>query len=448
MSATGLSVFGFRERLAQFLGYSHKGNRDLYETFGFPRYIRSEDLYAQYTRNPIAFRIIRAFSRATWEEMPAFFDEAGESEDDSEFIAAVGSFCRDFQLQRVMERTDRLASIGRFGLLVFGFQDGQRLDKPLKEGQHKLLYLQPYSEYNVTVNQFDTDETSPRFGLPVTYTVQQGSSTEQKQAPARPMNVHWTRALHISEFLDTDEVYGTPRLLPVYNDLKNLEKVMGGSAETFWLNANRGVAFWADKDAELSADEIQTIKDQADEFMHELRRHVVGQGMQAQVLGSDVADPGPNVDKLLDVIAGGAGIPKRILIGSERGELSSSQDVSAWSSQIEERRNTFVMPMILRPVIDMLIRTGNLPEPQGDWWADWSIAGSLGPKETAEIGNIKMQALKAYLTPGADIVVSIDEFRQNVLGLDPLPEDALQELPALPEPTETIGSPDAESEEG
>lgn len=442
--SSSLTTLGLRERLAGFLGYSHSGERDLYKVYGFPRSVSSEELYSIYQRNGIASRIIRGFSQATWEDMPVFKDEDGETEEDSEFVSEVGKFIRTMNLQRMLERADRLASVGKYGIMVLGFQDGKALDKPLTEGKHKLLYVQPYADYNVTISKFETNEQSPRFGLPMAYSITQGNATGEKQSPMKSLNVHWTRVLHISEFLDTDEVYGTPRLLPVYNDLMNLEKVIGGAAETFWLTANRGIALWADKEANLTADEIEKTKEQMDEFVHQLRRYLVGSGMQAQVLGSDTPDPSPNVDKLLDLIAGGAGMPKRILIGSERGELSSSQDVSAWSSRIEERRNNYAMPMIIRPFIDLMIATGNLPQPSGEWWADWSVAGNLGPKETAEIGSLKMQALKAYLTPGADMVVTPDEFRETVMGLDPLDEGQMDELPPLPEP-EPEGGPGAPS---
>src|ERR1044072_8250617 len=123
------------------------------------------------------------------------------------------------------------------------------------------------------------------------------------------MQVHWSRTIHISEFLDDNDVIGVPRLLPIFNNLKDLEKVVGGSAETFWLNANRGLALWADKEANLSEADIATMKKQAEEFEHQLRRSLVGAGMTAQVLGSDPPDPKPNVETLLDLIPGGCGVP-------------------------------------------------------------------------------------------------------------------------------------------
>ena len=97
-------------------------------------------------------------------------------------------------------------------------------------------------------------------------------------------------------------------------------------------------------------------------MMHGLNRYLRTQGVDAEQLapGMQGADPSNIIDKELDFIAGAAGIPKRILIGSERGELASTQDEAAWSSRIMERREQHATPNMLAPTIDRLMKLGCL----------------------------------------------------------------------------------------
>lgn len=443
-----MSIDLWRNRLAAFLGMTHQGRRDLYEVFGYPRLLTPVDLYAMYRRSGFANRIVTAYPKATWRDYPCIRDEKGNSsEKDSDsyspFYAAVEEFFEARGILQVLQRFDRLARVGRFGVLVMGFQDGKDLREPLDQGRHKLLYLQPYGEPSVQVNQWDTDQRSPRYGLPLLYTVQTGNlSGGDRPVPTRSFQVHCSRVIHVAENLDEDGVYGVPPLEPIFNRLLDLEKVMGGGAETFWLTANRGMMLSADKEARLDEDDIKKMKEQAEEFQHQLRRYLIGTGMTAQVLGSEAPDPGPNVDKLLDEVAGATGIPKRILIGSERGELASGQDENNWNARIDERREGFATPSILRPFVDTMIATGNIPVPQGQWWAEWPKQAALGPVEESTLLANRTAALCNYAnSPGAQLVVPEPEFRKEFLGMEPESEFAV----AVEEPIDEA-DPDLQGE--
>lgn len=452
-----------RDRLSSFLGYSHNGNRDLYKVFGYEREVSVQALLEMYKRNDIANRIIRAFPQATWREAPVICDDTGDSSEKgtegySPFVAAVEDFMDKKNVLRFIERADRLASIGRFGLLFMGFGDGQDPRVPLTSGKAPLLFMSPYmGEVGATVNKWDEDIKSPRYGLPLQYSLQSAQMNGgEKTSPHRAIVAHHSRVLHISEFLDQDDTYGMPRLLPIYNRLKDLEKVVGGSAETFWLTANRGMALWADKEASLTETDIQAIKDQADEFSHQLRRNLVGTGMTAEVLGSESPDPQPNAEILIQLIAGAVGIPQRILLGSERGELASGQDENNWQSRMDERRQTFATPMVLRPFIQKMIDTGNIPMPSAAdnveegteeevvvkpngrrarrhrvvinsgeegaehvFYIEWPMP-AIGEAERATIALSRTQAIVAYSNaPSAGLVVPTQEWRKDIMDLPP-----------------------------
>lgn len=425
---------GLRRFLGQFLGQSHQGQRDVYDSFGYPKIFRDDDLMAMYYRNDIASRIIRAFPAATWRHYPDITDDSDE-DNLSDFCEAWLELAEKHRVYSYLERADRLSGIGQFALLHMGFNDGKREDTPLEEGNAPLIYLKPYSQSNVSVTQWDMDTQSPRYGLPEVFTVQQGnSSTNRERTPSMSINVHWTRCIHISEFLEDDEFYGTPRLESVYNRLKDLEKVVGASAETYFQNSKKPISFEAADDSQIAdTDEAKSaLQTQMDDFYHNLRPYLALQGLKANVLDTRVEDPSGIIDKLLDLIAGAIGIPKRILIGSERGELSSAQDENNWSARIDERRRNFAAPFILRPFIDALIKTGNLPQPEGAYYVDWDQGSTLGEQEKAQIGLQKAQALQVYAnTPAADSYVTPQEFRTWV-NLDPDDMPEIEELPEIP----------------
>lgn len=443
----------FRQRLAWLLGgASHNGKRNYDEDFGYPGSVTPLDLMRIYRRNGIASRIIRAYPQATFEEMPTIRDEAGDSAEEkkangranpsfSPFVKSVYDFLDRTQAMRYLERFDRMQSIGRFGVLVMGFRDNNALTTPLRNGKAELIYLQAYGEPSVEIVRYETDTKNPRYGLPLMYRIQPGKyGTEGTTAPrAAQFEVHYSRVLHAAEFLDDSEVLGTPRLEPVYNHLLDLQKILGSGAETFWRLSNPGIAFTADSDAQMDKEILDAMKGQIDEFENGMRRYLALQGLTPNTLGpgNQIADPSPAVGALLDVISGATGIPKRILTGSERGELASSQDADTWASRIDERQNNFATPQIILPFVNKMIETGNIAKPQGVVTVVWPESGALSPKDQAEVGRIRSETLAKYAaSPNAELIVPPQEFRRDFLQLEPESEFEIEEPEDLPEEEE------------
>lgn len=435
-------------------GLSHNGQRDLYHQFGYPRLLNLDHFVGMYERDGMATRIIRAFPEATWRDAPTIYDEEGsssnvEDKDYSPFVEAVDDLFENFQVWSALEKADRLSSIGQYGLLLMGFKDGLELDQPLVSSAAPLLYLQSYMQRNITVQKFVTDPTDPRFGKPEYYTIQTGAYGIQQSTTVRSFRVHHSRVIHVAEFLDQDDTFGMPRLEPVYNYLLDLEKTVGGSAEMYWLNASRGVALTADADANIDDASLADMKTQLDEFDNQLRRNLALQGVQATQLQTQIQDASPVVGNLLDLIAGSIGMPKRILLGAEAGQLASSQDENNWADRTNSRRKTYAGPRILKPFLRIMIDTGNLPQPIGQFWIDWPDSAA-SPEKQANLGNTRSTMLRNYAsTPGAEIIVPISEFRKDFMGLPPVSEyeateedDELKEVTA-PAPAAPFGaSPD------
>lgn len=449
-------MVNLRELLARFSRAYNR--RQLWNIFGYPGAIQLDEYWLRYRRDGIASRIIRAYPDACWRTAPTVEDDAGNTatvgeEEFSTFVAAWEQLEREHSCLAYMHRLDRLSRVGHYAVLVLGFGDGAEMDAPL-EGQAPLNYMAVYSERAAKVDTWEEDVTNPRFGLPLTYRVTpRADAGASSRRTSNSFTVHWSRIIHVAENLDEDDVFGEPALRPIWNYLLDLEKVAGAGAETFWLNARGGLAVEAAADSKMTEATAKDIKKQLDDYMDELRRTIAIVGAKVSPITAQVSDPGPNTELAFKLISGTTGIPSRLLLGSERGELASSQDASSWESRIDERNEQHCGPSILRPFVERMIETGNLPTPVGAWAIVWEESSTLTDAQRADIALKRAQAANTWAAGNADRAIALPELRislgmpatseydladdidedEDSLGAD-LEDDANDDMPVPPGP--------------
>ena len=211
---------------------------------------------------------------------------------------------------------------------------------------------------------------------------------------------------------------GYSRLKAVYNRLMDLEKIVGGSGEMFWRNARPGFQGEMQPDYTMSAAMEADLQDQLDEFDHNLRRFLVNEGIKFTPLTQPLEDPGPSVDIQIQMISAETGIPKRILTGSERGELASSEDRNNWFDLIQARREDFAEPVILRPLVERLMEFGALPVGGDSWTVEWEDLYAPSEKQKAEIGRVQTESLAKYVQGGVDAIIPPESYMEFMLGMD------------------------------
>jgi uncharacterized protein len=443
----------FRKAMAALAGIQFGGARDLYETFGYPRAVGTELYLALYTRQDIAGRIVDAYPDATWREPPRVCKKVEKkkpktkggapSEEKDAFEKAVETLAEQFDLWGTMQRLDRLTGVGHYGVLMFGLDGGEELTQPTGK-RYKLLYLTPHGEPSAQITRWVSNPKDPRYAQPETYRLTSGVAWTGSGSGRRDLEVHHSRTLHIAERQMQDKTIGTPRLERIVNRLFDLEKLLGGSAEVYWQNAAALRAWIADADAQWDPAEAAEMKTQIEDLQNGLRRDVRLRGVTPQLLAANAnqADASSNIDKQLDFISGATGIPKRILIGSERGELSSEQDENNWAGRVQERRQQYATPHMVRPLIQRFIELGILPDPGGEFEVIWPESDTLGEQARADIAAKKASAVSSYVNAmGSDSVIAPQEFRMW-LGEDP---ESDYELAEPPEPVET--NPDGSTDD-
>ncbi len=387
-----------RLQLANRIGKSFGGLRDYYAIFGYKRILTANDFLGKYGRQDIASRVIDAPPNAVWTNPPLI-------KDNDEMQAAWNKVAAEHELWNKMQRVDRLARLNSFSLLLFGFAGGGSMESPLRTGGKKeLIYIRPVAGRTVTEIEFDDNVKSPRFGLPNKYKIEFDNPTDRgntrtgaRTRRQRAVIVHASRVVHVVENPLEDSVFGEPIMEKVYNLLDDLLKVAGGTPEVFWLTANRGMQADIDSDLDIDPADAKALAEEIEEYQHQLRRVIKTRGVKMNVLETTMPMPKETFEMLIGLLSGTTGIPRRILLGSEAGQLASEQDRANWAERIDERRDLFAEPHVLNPTARLLQAAGLLPEGMVEWvWPSAFILspleGSMVMAQTARaIGNISRQ---------------------------------------------------------
>lgn len=420
-------------------GQTFGGNRDLYQVLGYKTELLFDDYLAKFSRGDIASRVVEAPAEDTWRDEPEAQEGQGEeAKTETPFTKQLTAVLTELDAWAQFENVDTLAGIGHYAVLFIGFGDegeGAALDTAVSPTA-KPAYLSAYSEGQATIHQIEKDTKSPRMGLPLTYKI-------KFDELGKATTVHYSRVIHIAEKARHGRVYGTPRLQRVYNRLDDLEKVIGGSAEAFWKLVYKGIIISL-KDGYLppeDEDEINEMTQKIEDYINDIARFMMIDGYDVKELGSQTVDPSAMIDVLVSIIAAATGIPKRLLIGAELGNIASTQDAANWAGRISARRTRFAEPRILRPFVEMLAAHGVITIPAAGYSWKWKPLFELDGLQTAQIGYVRAQTLKAVSGDQPKTIATREELR-GIAGLnEKLDGKTAAELEAEDEPEPATPNP-------
>ena len=436
-----LSYLTERAELAKRAGNQFEGERSLTKVLGYKTRLEFKDYLAKYERQDVAGRIVDMPAKETWKGQIWVTDAKDDAE--TTFVKEWVELTKRIRLWHHFGRVDRLAGIGQYAVLLIGFKDGKELEEPVDRvtgGTKSVLYVMPYREDHAKIVEWDTDTQSERFGRPKMYEITIAGSHGDFRVEGRTtdkVRVHHSRLLHVADGLLEDEVYGRPRLQRVHDRLDDLAKLAGGSPEIFWQIAAAIHHIDIDKDAEVSDEDLEDLDEQIQEMMHNLRRVLQTQGATVTTLGGDGSKVAPKetYEMLSELIAAAAEIPKRILFGSERGELASSQDQEEWHNRIQGRREEYAEPTLIRPFIERLVSVGAMKPPKEETFKiEWPALGEPSALELAETGKAAAEAAAALSPNDPSYVLPVHEFREQFLKLSPVPPEAPKGMPERPAP--------------
>jgi uncharacterized protein len=420
-----LSALVSRIEFATKYGFQYGGDRNLYEALGYPRTLSVEDYKARYTRGGIAKRIIKLKPEKTWASNPRVF-ETESPNDRTKWEKAWTSLTSKVPVFASLRKLDTLAGIGEFGILLIGMRDGKKLELEAEKlrGPDDIIYLQAYAQDKVSISKVDEDVSSPRYGLPLMYEVKHVSPSTTlggNAARSKNLQVHWTRVIHFADEADENEIYGTPRLEPIWNLLDDLIKVVGGGGEMFWRGGYMGIQADVDKDAALKPAEEDALEEEFKKYEHRMKRFIQTRRVKMTPLGSNIADPRGTFSVIAANISSTLGIPQRIIFGSERGELASSQDREELNVLIADRQRNVAWPLVLLPFIQRMAMLKALPEPKRELTCEWPDLSALSDDDRAQIVERLTRAEQQHATAekSGTTIFTEDEIRELV-GYEPL----------------------------
>ena len=410
--------------------------RDLDDECGYPKQNPSpQEYYDLYDRDPIAARVVELFPKECWQVQPTVYEEE-EGDTQTEFEAAWETMTRNLRAERswhndvtgsvlweYLYRLDMVSGIGRYGVLLLGFNDvtGDDLSKPVQVSKAlRLRFLRVFPEVLADITQYEVDASSPRLGMPTMYNLTFNDPREHLTGvgvSTSTRSVHWTRIIHVpSDDVVSSEFIGTERMRTVLNRILDLRKVYGAASEGYWKACF--TLLTAETHPSLGGDvEINEtkVKEMFENMMNGLQRQGVLSGMTLKSTAPAVVDPTPHVDKGIEAICIKLGCPVPVFKGYEIGEQASENNDTSWDERIKQRMNNRITPRIIVPFTDRLIGFGVLPQPQM-YIVFWPDLSAQTDAEKADTSVKVIMAIAQYVTSGANVLMTPLDFFTRVLG--------------------------------
>jgi hypothetical protein len=166
--------------------------------------------------------------------------------------------------------------------------------------------------------------------------------------------------------------------------------------------------------AGLTPDQRKSFEEKAQNLQHQIDSVMVTRGATINQLSSATANFKDPVDAITSLIAGTKAIPKRILVGSEMGQLASGQDKDNWNTQVQDKRTSWAFPSVVKLFVDRCVKYGYLPKPK-EFHVEWPVIEDLTQDE-----KVKLQLDMAKVNREQEAVVYTESEIREVTGREPL----------------------------
>jgi hypothetical protein len=407
----------------------------VYRNCLYPDTITFDQYYDMYARNNVAARVIETFPNYTWSVVPSVSDVGGPS---SRFSKAANKLLERMypwqdglkqSLLTTMKQLDILGGIGGEALLVFGFRDGKSLDQPVQKGSAKdisWIKVLHNGQFHIDSRIDDTDD--PNYGDVKHYksvAFNRFRDLNAFSAIADGKLIHSSRCVHFKE--STGISYGMSRIQKCYNQLLDITKLAGASAEVYWLGAFSGLSVESQDGREIGEDTYNHIKQETAKYFDGLARTLVFDGAGAKLLYPAIVSPKDHFDLQIAMVSIGTEIPRRFLTGAEAAKLASQQDTLNWMERVTNRRVSFIGPKVVAPVVERCVFAGVIPfEPrEGTFTVVWPKSQSQELVDRSNAGRNMTEALATYYNSGIYKTMPFRDYLVGLCGFDTSEADEL-----------------------
>jgi hypothetical protein len=310
--------------------------------YGFPETVGFGQLMSLYRRGGLAFGAVNKLIQSCWRTSPEIIEgeEEDRSKESTNWEKKVSQLYAKTRLWRAFAEADKRRLVGRYSGLLLQISDGSGWDRPATTGKGTLVNVVPAWACSLQPGELETDTKSENYGKPKEWTYREvlpgGQVNDRK--------IHPDRVFILGDY--ASDAIGF--LEPAYNNFVSIEKVEGGSGESFLKNASRQLNVDFDKEVDLgdiaslygvSLPELQVkFNDAAREINRGNDLMLLTQGATTTPLVSTVPDPTPTYNINLQTISAALDIPSKILVGMQTGERASSEDQKYFNARCQSRR--------------------------------------------------------------------------------------------------------------
>lgn len=389
--------------------------------YGFPNDLGFQEFYDLYRRGGLAHGAVNKLIGNCWKTLPWIIqgDDQDNAENETTWERKTKAVITPRMWRRVKE-ADRRRLVGRYAGLLIRVRDGGKWEDPIARSA-ALVDLIPAWQGALMPIEFDQNEDSEAYGEPTMWQYQESGVGNR---PGRRIKVHPDRVFILGDWTAD----GIGFLEPAYNAFVSLEKVEGGSGESFLKNAARHLSVSFDKEVDLGniaqmyGVSLQELHTKFNEAARDINRGndvmLINQGAKVDPLVSNIPDPRPTYDVNLQTVSAALDIPSKILVGMQTGERASTEDQEYFNSRCQSRRADLAFEF--EGLIDHLMRV-RVIDTMAEYTVMWDDLSERKPSDKLAAAKIMSEINVAAIATGQP-VFEPDEIREAA-GYDPIEFD-------------------------
>lgn len=420
VNASDLEVRRAREAmLTGFQGLDAK-RPTAWAQYGYPEQVTFSQLLSAYQRGGPGHGAVHRLLDKCWQERPRI--KTPESDEESTWEKKVGKLFDGIKAWQKLRDLDRRNMVGRYAALIYRVADSMTLDKPLVKAA-KLVDIVPLYEDQIRVTEWHADQTdAENFGKPRMFQYRsappRGQDTQAR--PEQWVDVHPSRVQILAEGSVGDMFDGVPLLLAGFNALVDLEKISGGSAESFLKNSARTVVYSFDKDTNpgaitqnedgtSSGKSVSTVlAEKTDALNKSIDPSIAILGGEASTLQTQQHNPKPPFEVAADMFAAAVRIPFTILFGQQTGRLASDEDKADFIGRCKSRQANDLTPA-LEEFVRRMQSCGVIEA--GEFEIEWPPLDAPGDVEKFDLLSKATAAMKQAHDAGVSNLFDGNELR-------------------------------------
>jgi hypothetical protein len=425
-----------REGLAALWGSLDSKRPTAWQQYGYSQTLTFDQMLLAYERGGPGHGAVHRILDKCWQERPRI--KRPDADEVSDWEKGVAKLISSINGWVKLRDFDRRNMVGHYSALIYRVADGRALREELLSGK-KLVDLIPVYEDQIKVTEWHSDvNDSDNYGQPKMFQYQSRRLAGRDGAvdagqPIEWQDVHPSRVQLLAEGSVGSFLDGVPLLKPGFNHLVDLEKISGGSAESFLKNSARTLVFEYDPAAQVQAISAgpdgtgaMSVREVHEDQTRKLNRNqdssIVMQGGKATTLQTTISDPTGAFQLAANLFAAAVQIPFTVLFGQQTGRLASDEDKADMVARCKSRQINELTPMLEQFVTRMqaigLIDAGEfeIEWPQLDAPGDDAKATLLGKMTSA-----MQQGFQAGLT---EPLFDANELR-DVLDYEPRTDDGM-----------------------